>query len=242
MNFYSIIIGTELLNGRRVDKHFEFLNNELNKRGLTHFASFVIKDDVALIENTFKTILQDKDAVLFCFGGIGATPDDLTREIAAKVFTSKPLALHVEAKRRIEKQFGSEAYPHRINMAMLPEGAKLLDNVVNNVPGFYLEKRYFFTPGFPSMAWPMITWALDNIFEGKQKPYSYNFIAESGENDLIDMMQLCPQNIDLSSLPRFVGEKRRVEMYLSSYDKEVLDKYYNEFIAYLRNKGISYSS
>lgn len=236
MNFYSVIIGTELLNGRRVDKHFSFLNTELNKRGLTHKANFVIKDDTKLIEQTFEFIKQDENAVMFCFGGIGATPDDLTREIAAKVFTCKPLSLHVEL---IEKQFGVEAYPHRINMAMLPQNAKLLHNVINNVPGFYLEERYFFTPGFPSMAWPMITWALDTLFETKVKPYSHNFIVYTGESDLIEMMQKIPNQIELSSLPKIVEGQRQVEMYLSSFDKDLLNFCYEDFLLHVKQKGFT---
>jgi molybdopterin-biosynthesis enzyme MoeA-like protein len=239
VNFYSVIIGTELLNGRRVDKHFNFLNEELNKRGLTHKANFVIKDDVSLIESTFELILQDKDAVMFCFGGIGATPDDLTRDIAAEVFTGQETVLHVKAKELIEKQFGPEAYPHRINMAQLPIGSKLLDNIVNNVPGFYLQERFFFTPGFPSMSWPMITWALDNLFEKQIKPHSYNFIVNTGENDLIEIMQKIPSQVELSSLPKFIDNKRQVEIYLASYEKELLEFWYQEFLLHVKKKGFT---
>ena len=77
MNFYACIIGSEILNGRRVDKHFEFLKNELQKYGHDLFASFIIKDNEDLIRNTYKLIKDDKQSVMFSFGGIGATPDDL---------------------------------------------------------------------------------------------------------------------------------------------------------------------
>ena len=97
-HFYSVIIGSELLNGRRVDKHFTFLNTQLLSRNLLHVANFVIKDDPILIQNTFNLILQDPKSVMFCFGGIGATPDDLTRSIASEVFTGQELSLHVKAK------------------------------------------------------------------------------------------------------------------------------------------------
>jgi len=85
-NFYSVIIGTELLNGRRKDAHFAFLNEQLLKRGWTHKASFVIEDDTKLMENIYNLIKADKNSVMFSYGGIGATPDDYTRQIAAKVF------------------------------------------------------------------------------------------------------------------------------------------------------------
>ena len=69
-HFYSVIIGTELLNGRRVDKHFAFINQELQDRGLLHVGSFVIEDSPALIQNCFTMILQDPKSVMFCFGGL----------------------------------------------------------------------------------------------------------------------------------------------------------------------------
>ena len=163
-NFYSVIIGTELLNGRRKDSHFEFLNSELIKRGWSHKASFIIKDDPKFIEDVFKLIKSDKDSVMFSFGGIGATPDDYTRECAANVFTDGKMEINEGAKQAIIDRFKEEAYPNRINMANLPINAKLLFNPITNVPGFYLEDRFFFVPGFPQMARPMILEALDKHY------------------------------------------------------------------------------
>ena len=156
VNFYSVIIGTELLNGRRNDAHFSFLNKQLLQRGWEQKASFVINDDPKLMFDIFTLIKSDPNSVMFCFGGIGATPDDYTRQTAARAFTNYKMEFHEEAKNRILNQFGEEAYPHRVNMAYLPSNAKLLTNVVNNVAGFYLEDRFFFTPGFPSMSQAMV--------------------------------------------------------------------------------------
>ena len=234
-HFYSIIIGTELLNGRRVDKHFAFINNELTQRGLLHVANFVINDNPQLIKNCFNTILNDPNSILFCFGGIGATPDDLTRQIASDIFVEQPLSLHVKAKELIEKQFGVEAYPHRINMAMLPPDAKLLHNVINNVPGFQLFNRFFFTPGFPSMAWPMVKEALDMFFPNQTKVFSLSFIVESPENDLIEIMEALPKELSFSSLPRFDGEKRCVEIYLAHQNKALVEKW----VLFFKNEALA---
>lgn len=236
-HFYSVIIGSELLNGRRVDKHFAFLNQELRDRGLLHKGSFVIEDSPALIQNCFNMILQDPKSVMFCFGGIGATPDDLTRAIASEVFTAEPLVLHPKAKELIEKQFGSEAYPHRINMAMLPPHAELLHNVVNNVPGFSLFKRFFFTPGFPSMSWTMVKEALDNYFPSQAKLFSTSFIVESSENDLIEIMEALPKELQFSSLPRFIGEKRIVEIYLAHQEQAFVEEWSRYFKDTARSRG-----
>ena len=121
MNFYALIIGTEILNNRRVDKHFDFLKNELAKYGHTPFASFIIKDDVELIKNCFKLIKADKSSVLFSFGGIGSTPDDLTRSLSSEVFRNQPPLRHKQFEQDIINKFASKAYPHRIQMSDIPQ-------------------------------------------------------------------------------------------------------------------------
>ena len=101
VNFYSVIIGTELLNGRRRDAHFSFLNQELLNRGWEHKASFLIEDDINLMLNIFKLIKFDPNSVMFCFGGIGSTPDDHTRKIAAQAFTNNDMEFHKTALENI---------------------------------------------------------------------------------------------------------------------------------------------
>ena len=113
-HFYAVIIGTEILNGRRTDRHFEFLKTTVALYGHTLYASLVIRDDAALIEAAYRMISRDPQGVMFSFGGIGATPDDLTRPIAAKVFTDKPLQRHLKFEQDIIERFGDEAFPHRI--------------------------------------------------------------------------------------------------------------------------------
>ena len=241
MNFYSVIIGTELLNGRRNDAHFTFLNKQLLERGWTHKASFVIEDDTNLMKKTFKLIKEDKNSVMFCFGGIGATPDDYTREVAAEIFTNSKMEYNKKAKELILNQFGEDSYPHRIEMAYLPLKAKLLKNVVNNIPGFYLEDRFFFTPGFPSMSQAMVCEALDKYYKkNEKKSYRLTLVASCGENDLIDIMKKLPKDIELSSLPRIKKKSREVELSLCSSDKSKINKYFRLFIDYLIKNSIRY--
>lgn len=230
INFYSVIIGTELLNGRRKDAHFPFLNAQLLERGWEHKASFVIEDDPELMLNIFNLIKSDPNSVMFCFGGIGATPDDYTRQIAAQAFTSGKMEYHEEAKTNIINQFKDDAYPHRVNMAYLPINAKLLKNVVNNVAGFYLEDRFFFTPGFPSMSQAMVIEALDKLYPKSQNKYRKVMTINSTENDLIDTMKKIPKELDFSSLPKFIGNERKVVISLAGYDEVQVDIYFQLFI------------
>jgi len=238
MNFYQVIIGSEILNRRRVDKHFDFLSTELIAFGEKLSASFIIEDNRQLIEDIFTLIKNDEKSIMFSFGGIGSTPDDLTREIAAKVFTGKPLTMHQEAKKRILDQFGDDAYPHRINMAKLPQNADLLNNPVNNVPGFSLENRFFFVPGFPQMAHPMIKQALSKILVKLKPSYRKTFTALVSENDLIEMMHKVPKEIELSSLPAICGNRRIAVISLCSKDSALVDVWYKKFIESMEEKKI----
>ncbi len=241
MNFYSVIIGTELLNGRRKDAHFSFLNNELLKRGWEQKASFVIKDEPPFMEDIYNLIKNDPDAVMFSFGGIGATPDDYTREVAGKVFTNGQMEVNSGAKKAILDKFGDDAYPHRINMANLPLNASLLKNVVTNVPGFYLEDRFFFVPGFPSMSQHMIVEALDKLYPKNKEKYRLTLTASCGENILIDTMNQIPSHIDMSSLPQIDADNRTTVISIASYNEEETKKYYNIFIEFLNKNKIKYS-
>lgn len=240
MNFYALIIGTEILNGRRQDKHFEFIKNELAKYGQELFASFIIKDDKRLIEKTFEMIQEDPKSVLFSFGGIGSTPDDLTREISAKVFSDGVLVPHETFVKDILERFEEKAYPHRIHMADLPKNAELLFNPINNMSGYSLERRYFFVPGFPQMAHPMIEDVIGKYFFHSVKKYRKTLLAATSEETLTTLMQSLPQSIELSSLPIFINNKPNVELSLRSEDLSELEKYFFLFTEELEKKSIEY--
>jgi molybdopterin-biosynthesis enzyme MoeA-like protein len=241
MNFYSVIIGTELLNGRRKDTHFSFLNEELLKRGWEQKASFVIDDKPEFIEDVFRLVKNDSDAVLFSFGGIGATPDDYTRVCSANVFTNGDMEINEGAKKAILDRFGDEAYPHRINMANLPIDAGLLKNVVTNVPGYYVQNRYFFVPGFPSMAQRMVVEALDKFYPKNKEKTRLSLKANTSENFLIDLMKTIPNSVDMSSLPQIHGDKRAVVISIASYDEDEAKKYFQVFKDFLEKSGVSYT-
>ena len=241
MNFYAVIIGTEILNNRREDKHFNFLRDELAKYGHELFASFIIKDDVELIKQTYKLVKKDEKSILFSFGGIGSTPDDLTRAISAEVFTSKPLQTNEKFKQDIIDRFKDEAYPHRIHMADLPVGSKLIHNPVNNMSAYYLEDRFFFVPGFPSMAHPMLKGIIKEKFNSSEKKYRYTLIAKTSENTLINLMKELPDTVELSSLPMINSKGVSVELSLSGIDKDEVSKYFDKFKNQLIKQNIEFT-
>lgn len=245
-NFYSVIIGSELLNGRRRDAHFEFVNSEIIKRGWDHKGSFIISDDISLMESLYRLIREDENSVMFSFGGIGATPDDYTREVAAKIFTQNKMDENLEAKEIILSRFQDKAYPNRIKMAHLPKGAKLLANPINRIPGFYLEDRFFFVPGFPEMARAMVNEGLDRHYPQNQKRERRTLFILRSEENLIEFMQTVPKEIELSSLPllKDLDEsgnfKPAVTISLASYDGELLERYFENLIELVRKNGWEY--
>lgn len=239
-HFYAVIIGSEILNGRREDKHFVYLRDALLRRGHTLFSSFIIKDDPVLIRNTFEMIKNDPDGVMFSFGGIGSTPDDLTRQIAADVFSDGLLVSHEKFHSDIIERFSDAAYPYRILMAELPKHSKLLHNVVNNMSGFLLEDRYFFMPGFPEMSHPMVEEALESFYPLSKTVYRQTLIAQTSENTLIECMHQLDSSVDFSSLPMINGGKPIVEISVASEDRELCDKSFQLFIETLHSRSIDY--
>ena len=178
MNFGLIIIGDEILSGKRADKHLPKVIELLGARGLSLTWARYVGDEPERITADLKVAFESGDAV-FSGGGIGATPDDHTRQCAAAAL-GVPLTLHPEARdfvlermRDTAREKGIAFEPdrddnrHRLNMAVFPEGAGIIPNPYNKIAGFSVrrgEGGVFFVPGFPVMAWPMIEWVLDHVY------------------------------------------------------------------------------
>ncbi|HWQ39451.1 MAG TPA: molybdopterin-binding protein [Burkholderiales bacterium] len=214
--FGALIIGDEILSGKRQDRHFAKAIEILGRRGLTLSWSMYLPDEPDMIAEVLTSTMGRPD-VVFSFGGIGATPDDHTRQCAAKA-AGVALALHPDAKREIEARFGAEAYPKRIEMGVFPVGSRIIPNPYNRVPGFSY-RRHHFLPGFPEMAWPMMEWVLDNEyreFHRATPPVDVAIIVkDAGESQLIDLMNGCIArfpDVKLFSLPSFTPAGRRIEL------------------------------
>ncbi len=182
MNFGLIIVGDEILSGKRQDQHLTKVIELLAQRGLALSWARYVGDDPARLTLDLQEALQgarNHGDVIFSCGGIGATPDDHTRQCAANAL-GVPLQMHEQAKRfiieRMQTMAQEKAEPfelnhpdniHRLNMAMFPQGADIIPNAYNNIAGFSVragQGGVFFVPGFPVMAWPMVAWVLDHVF------------------------------------------------------------------------------
>jgi len=208
----ALIIGDEILSGKRQDRHLAHVIATLNARGLALDWARYEGDDRGALTRVLQQTFAGGD-IVFAFGGVGATPDDHTRQAAAAAL-AVPLLRHPEAVAALETQFGAAAYPHRVLMAEFPAGAAIIPNPVNRVASFSLRDHHFF-PGFPQMAWPMLDWVLATHYAG----LGASGISEraivvfgAGESQLLALMNDCvtryPQ-LRLFSLPTMLPEGRR---------------------------------
>ncbi|AUB78747.1 molybdopterin-binding protein [Spiribacter roseus] len=189
--FGLIVIGDELLSGKRRDKHFPHLVGLLADRGLELRWVRMISDEPALVTRTLEETFAGDDVVFSC-GGIGATPDDRTRQCAAAAL-GRPLAFHPEGVAMLEARFGRPVEPsRRLHLVEFPEGASVIPNPVNQVPGFSVAGHHFM-PGFPSMAWPMMEWVLDEHYGGWQDPDRLTeasiIVHDARESDVIPLLE-----------------------------------------------------
>jgi molybdopterin-biosynthesis enzyme MoeA-like protein len=232
MAFGVIIIGDEILSGRRVDKHLPKVIELLSARGLALAWAEYIGDDPARITATLKRSLASGD-IVFSTGGIGATPDDHTRQCAADAL-GVPLELHPEAAELIRERIremhesgsglaGAASHPldldspenrHRLNMGVFPRGARIIPNGYNKIPGFSLGDHHF-VPGFPVMAWPMIEWVLDTQYADLHHAMAHAerslYVFELMESTLTPLMEKIEADfpgVRVFSLPS-VGDAER---------------------------------
>ena len=226
-----IIVGDEILSGKRADKHLPKLIELLSARGLQLGWAEYVGDKPERITETLRRAFASGDIVFSC-GGIGATPDDHTRQCAAAAL-GLPLVLHPEGRRHIEERIretaraaGQEAdldtpdNLQRLKMAEFPQGATLIPNPYNRIAGFTVGTHHF-VPGFPVMAWPMIEWVLDtlypHLFHARAHEERSLLVFEAAEAALTPLMETLQRDypgVRVFSLPS-VGDaqtRRHIEL------------------------------
>ncbi|MGD8796398.1 MAG: molybdopterin-binding protein [Thiohalophilus sp.] len=244
MQIGILIIGDEILSGRRQDKHLAHVIDTLARRNLTLAWARYVGDDETNLVDSFRDISARGD-LCFSFGGIGATPDDLTRQCMARAH-DLPIVRHPGAVEEIEAQFGERAYPNRILMADLPVGANLIPNPKNRIPGFSLGHVHCL-PGFPEMAWPMLDWVMQHHYPDlKGVEYSQYIIKvhNTHESELIPLQEAIQNNyptLKISSLPRFLENGQpEVELAVKG-DVAAASAARDEITAALRERGLEVS-
>ena len=220
MNFGAIIIGDEILSGKRVDQHFRKIVELLGERGLRLSWVEYLGDERSRIAAMLKRSFASGEAV-FSFGGIGNTPDDHTRQAAAEAL-GVDLVLHPDAEREIRARFGDQVNATRLLLGTFPRGVDIVPNPFNRIAGFCVRDHYFL-PGFPQMAHPMAAWALDTFYAhlfNRNPMVDKAFLltgANAYESALLDLMQRIVADypaLRLFSLPSIGedGQRRHLEL------------------------------
>ena len=220
MNFGAIIIGDEILSGKRVDAHFDKIVSLFAARGLRLSWAEFLGDERSRIAATLKRTFASGD-VVFCFGGIGNTPDDHTRQAAAEAL-AVDLVLHPDAEREIRARFGDDVNEVRLLLGTFPRGVDIVPNPFNRIAGFSV-KHHYFLPGFPQMAHPMAEWALDTFYSSffNRQPMVDKAFLLTGpmayESALLDLMERIVADypaLRLFSLPSVGddGQRRHLEL------------------------------
>ncbi|MCK9469934.1 MAG: molybdopterin-binding protein [Porticoccaceae bacterium] len=215
--FGLVIVGDEILSGRRRDTHLAKVVEMLNQRGLRLSWAHVLGDDmeaqVACYRDSFA-----KGHIVFSTGGIGATPDDLTREAVAQALdtVTERHPEGVELLKQFVRETGRELTEARYRLVEFPRGSTLIPNPVNRIPGFSIHHHHF-VPGFPQMAWPMLEWVLDTYYR-HHGDLDYRehalMLISTHESVIIPVMETLLArypDVKVFSLP-ILGEVPRIEL------------------------------
>jgi len=247
--FGAIIIGDEILSGKRQDKHFAKITELLGARGLRLSWVEYLGDDRERLAATFRRTMAAGDVVFSC-GGIGNTPDDHTRQAVAAALGVE-LELHPEAYEELKIRFaGEEITDQRRLLVTFPAGVRMIPNPFNRIAGFMVNDHYF-VPGFPQMAHPMIEWALDTFCRNEFQPVAGKiekaFLLTGPtayESALLDLMERIVKrypSLRLFSLPSLVGKERRhLELGVEG-EPELVDRAMEEIRIEVEKRGISWT-
>lgn len=232
-----IIIGNEILSGRTQDTNTQWIGEKLNQRGIRLVEVRVVPDKEDAIIKAINEVRPSVDYLLTT-GGIGPTHDDITSESVAKAFKVK-LIQHPEAYKILENYYGkSQLTEARLKMAMVPEGATLIDNPVSAAPGFKIDNVHVMA-GVPRIMQAM----LESIMQGMQKgdPILSNTVTctlgESVIADDLGNLQARYNEVEIGSYPHYRGGILGLSLVLRSSKDSLLDKATQELIEIIRAHG-----
>ena len=164
-----IATGTELLTGGVSETNTLFLSEEILLIGLDTAFKTVVGDDEKDMEEALRRAMGRADVVIIT-GGIGPTEDDITRKVIAKI-VKRRLVLNEDAFKAIRTMLsgrGREYASASDRQALIPAGARLLQNPVGSAPGFFLDEGNTFIavlPGVPKEMTAMFREGLRPVLE-----------------------------------------------------------------------------
>jgi molybdenum cofactor synthesis domain-containing protein len=216
-----LTIGNELLSGDVENTNGSWLARRLETDGDDVRLIAVLPDEIDEIARMLREQAERADLVLVT-GGLGGTPDDLTREAVAAAFGVEQVEYATVAAELRARFPGDPDYAAR--WALLPAGSRPLANPLGGAPGFVLENVYVL-PGLPAEMEAMFETVEDELRAGPpigawRRTYR---TTESRIAVLLARTATDHPGVRVGSYPSFGAEGPHVEVVLKSNDPDALD-------------------
>ncbi len=154
-----ISVGTEILLGDILNTDAQFLSIELARLGISVIHQSTVGDNRERLLAQLKEA-ADRSDIIILSGGLGPTPDDLTKEVCCEFF-GKKMFLHEPTVEKIKTYFstkGMKMAQNNLKQAMLPKDCVIFPNDNGTAPGMAIEKdgvHILVLPGPPRELKPM---------------------------------------------------------------------------------------
>lgn len=232
-----LVIGNEVLSGRTQDANINHLAKELAALGIRLMECRVIPDIEGEIVDAVNHCRAKYDYV-FTTGGIGSTHDDITAQSVARAF-GREFLMHPEAERILRAHYKERANAARMRMAMMPEGAELIDNPVSLAPGFKVENVYVLA-GVPLIARAMFDSVKGGLKGGRvviSRTISTTDLSEGMLADDLRAVQEKHPQVDIGSYPFLKLGGFGVNLVARGEEKALVDAACADLIEMLRALG-----
>jgi molybdenum cofactor synthesis domain-containing protein len=202
-----VILGDEVLKGEIREANLVHMIPLLAEWGAETALCAILPDDIPVVVRHLRRFREEVD-LLVLTGGIGPTPDDITRDAVAEV-AGVPLIVHPDAKAALEARPYKGANPeYRMLMAQVPQGATLIPNPLSPAPGFFIDRMAVF-PGVPRMVQAMFEWVKPMVSGRRKSRVSlYAMAPESSYAGIMKEAMTAFPDVGIGSYPMSDGEYR----------------------------------
>jgi molybdenum cofactor synthesis domain-containing protein len=217
-----IIVGNEILSGRTRDWNAYWIAQQFHRIGVSLRKISVIPDVMDTIISEIRLLRDMFDYVIVC-GGIGPTPDDLTRQAVSRAF-GVPCVPHPEAVQLLKDFYIERCTSRRLTMAELPENALLIHNPLTMSPGFQVD-NVFVLPGIPELVEAMLPVIIEQIDHGTM--FEKEFSSRLGESDFADLMEDAIHrfpDVDFGSYPSMKDNTWRCTLVVKGYSEKAAEE------------------
>jgi nicotinamide-nucleotide amidase len=216
-----VTIGNELLSGDTVNTNASWLAQQLEELGVTVTLMASLPDEIDRVAD-FVRLESERVEIVIVTGGLGGTPDDITREAISAAFEA-PQDEVVDLAASLRSRFPSDP-EYAARWANLPAGARPLENPLGGAPGFVVGNVYVL-PGLPAEMKAMFATVMPEL-ETERPITSWRRTYETTEARIVGVLEAMGDRypgVLVGSYPRFHVEGATVEVVVKSADPAALE-------------------